>query len=65
VDVDKAGWSYGEVANWRNGLARHFRGLAVLASSGPSAAVFLDGWPHEVLGEELSRLLDSGVAEGM
>ena len=38
--------------------------LAGLASSGPSAA-FLNGWPHEALGDELSRCLNPRVAEGM
>jgi hypothetical protein len=65
VDVKEAGRREGEVAHRGDGLAGGFRALAGLASSGPSAAVFLDGRPHEVLGDELSRHLDSGVTEGM
>jgi hypothetical protein len=42
-----------------------FGALAGLVSSGPSAAVFQDGWPHEALVDELSRRLDSGLAVGM
>jgi len=47
------------------GVAGNFGELAGLASSGPSAAVLLNGWPHEALGEELSRCLNPWVAEGM
>jgi hypothetical protein len=36
-----------------------------LASSGPSAAVFLNGWPHEALGAELSHCLNTRMAEGV
>ena len=46
-------------------LWREIGALAGLASSGPSAAVFLHGWPQEALGDELSRCLDSGMAKGM
>jgi len=28
-------------------------------------AVFLHGWPHEALGDELGQCLDSGMAKGM
>jgi hypothetical protein len=35
--------------------------LAGLASLGPSAAVFLNSWPHVALRDELSRSLDSWV----
>jgi hypothetical protein len=51
----------GEVANWSIGVARKFGVLAELASLGPIAAVFLNGWPH-ALGDELSHGLNSGVA---
>jgi hypothetical protein len=34
-------------------------------SRAQSAAVFLDGWPHEALGDELSRCPNSGMAERM
>ena len=44
---------------------RNFGVLAGLASSGPSAAVFLDAWPHEALRDEPGHRLNSGVAEGM
>jgi hypothetical protein len=54
----------GEVASWSDGVAS-FGVLAGLASSGPSVAVFLYGWPHEALGDELCHCLDSRVAEGM
>ena len=37
----------------------------ILHNSGPSAAVFLNGCTHEALGDELSRCLNSRVAEGM
>jgi hypothetical protein len=46
-------------------VARNFGALAGLVSPGPSAAIFLNGWPHEELGDEISRCLNSGVAEGM
>jgi len=46
-------------------VARHFGTLASLASSGPSAAVFLKGWPHKALGDELSQCPNPGVAEGV
>jgi len=36
-----------------------------LASSSPSAAVLLNGWPHEALGDELSGCRNPWVAEGM
>jgi hypothetical protein len=39
--------------------------LAGLASSGPSAAVFLNGWPQEALGDELSLCLNTCVTEGV
>ena len=40
-----------------------FGALAELASSGPRAAVFLNGWSQEALGDELSRNLNTRVAE--
>jgi hypothetical protein len=46
-------------------VSRYFGALARLASSGPSEAVFLYGWPHEASGDELSRCLDNRMAEGM
>jgi len=55
----------GEFANWSNGVAGNFGALAGLASSGPSAAVLLNGWPHEALGDELSPCLNSWVTEEM
>ena len=39
--------------------------MAGLASSDPSAAVFLKGCPHEALGDKLSRCPNPAVAEGM
>ena len=39
--------------------------LAGLASSGPSVAVLLNCWPHEALGDDLSRCINPWVAEGM
>jgi hypothetical protein len=47
-----------EVTYWGDGVARVFGALAGLASSGASAAVFLDGWPHDALVDELSRRLN-------
>ena len=55
MDVNKALRREGEVANWINVVAGNFGALAGLATSGPSAAVLLNGWPHEALGDELSR----------
>jgi hypothetical protein len=46
-------------------VARKFEALAGMERSGPSAAGFLNGWPHEALGDELSRRLNSGMAEGI
>jgi hypothetical protein len=65
MNVQKAGRREGEVANWNYDVARYFGALAVLASSGTSAAVFLNGWPHQALGNELRRCFSSGVAERM
>jgi hypothetical protein len=45
-------------------VARNLGAMAGLPISGPGAAVFLNGWPHEALGDEFSRCLNSGVAEG-
>jgi len=39
--------------------------LAGLAGSGPSAALFLNGWAHKALGDKLSRCLSSRVAVGV
>ena len=50
--------------NWIDVLARNLGALVGLASSGPSAAVFLNFLPHETLGDELSRSLNTGN-EGM
>jgi len=55
----------GEAANWGDGVARNFEMSAGFASSVPSAAVFLKGWSHEALGDELSRCPSPGVAEGL
>ena len=46
-------------------MAGNFGQLVGLASSGPSAAVFLRGWSREALGDKLNRCLDSGMAKGM
>jgi len=46
-------------------VAGNFGALAGLASSGPNAAVLLNGWPHEALGDEAYRCLNPWVAEGM
>ena len=45
-------------------MAGNFGALAGLANSGPSVAVFLNGWPH-ALEEELSCFLNPGEAEVM
>jgi len=65
VGVYREGRREGEVSDWSNGVVRNFGELAGLASSGPSAAVLLNGWPQEALGNELSRCLNPWVAEGM
>jgi hypothetical protein len=65
VNVKEAGRREGEVANWGDRVSGNFGTLAGLASSGPSAAGFLNGWPHEALGDELSRCLNTWVAEGV
>ena len=36
-------------------MAGNLGALVGLASSSPNAAVILNGWPHEALGDELSR----------
>jgi len=46
-------------------VAGKFGALAVLASSGPCAAVVLNVWPHEALGDEFKRCLNAWVTEGM
>jgi hypothetical protein len=43
-----------------DGVARNLEALAGLASSSPIAAVFLNAWPHEALGDEFSCCLNSG-----
>jgi hypothetical protein len=63
--MKEAGGREGEVNDWSKCVTGNFRVLAGLASSGPSAAVFLHGWPHEALGDELGRCLNTGVAEGV
>ena len=63
MNVQEAGRREGEVAKWSNGVARNFGALAGLASSGPSAAVFLNGWPHEAMVFDLSRFFNSELAE--
>ena len=45
-------------------MARSFGTLASLASLA-SSAVFLKGWPHEALGDELSQCPNPRVAEGV
>jgi len=45
-------------------VARSFGTLASLASLA-SSAVFLKGWPHEALGDELSQCPNPRVAEGV
>jgi len=55
----------GEVTDWSNGVEGNFGALAGLASSGRSAAVLLNGWPHEALGDEFNGCLNAWVAEGM
>jgi len=56
---------YLNVANRNNGVDGNFGTLAVLPNSCSSAAVSLNGWPHDVSRNELSRCLDSGMAKGM
>jgi len=55
----------GETRQMVCSVARNLGGLAGLANSGPSAAVFLDGWQHEALVDELRSFLNSGVDEGI
>jgi hypothetical protein len=61
MKVQKAGRREIKVADRGYGVARNFGALAGLASS----AVFLNGWPHEALGDELGCSFNAGVAEGM
>ena len=65
MDMYKACWREGEVTTWNNGIAGNFGSLGYLAISGPIAAVLLNGWAHEELGDRLSRCLNPWVAEGM
>ena len=46
-------------------MAGNVGALAGLASSGPSAAVLLNGWPHEALRDELSHCINPWLADGM
>jgi len=62
---NREGGRDGGFANWGDGVARNFGTLGSLASSGPSAALFLKGWPNEALGDDLSRCPKPGVAEGV
>ena len=63
MNVKEAGRREGEVANWSDCVSGNFGGLAGLSSSGPSAALFLNGWQHEALRDELSCCLNTGLAE--
>ena len=46
-------------------MAGNVGALAGLASSAPSVAILLNCWPHEALGDELSRCINPWVAEEM
>jgi len=46
-------------------VAGNIGALARLGSSGPNAAVLLNVWPHETLGDELNSCFNAWVAEGM
>jgi hypothetical protein len=63
MDVEKTGRRESKVAQRCHCMAGYFGTLAGLASSGPSAAVLMDGRPHEALGDELSRCLDAGMTQ--
>jgi hypothetical protein len=61
MDVQKAGRRGAK----SNAVAKNIEALAGLANWGPNAAIFVHGWPHEELGDELSRCFGSGMAEGV
>ena len=63
MDVEKTGRRESKVAQGSYRMAGYFGALAGLASSGPIAAVLIDGRPHEALGDELSRCLDAGMTQ--
>jgi hypothetical protein len=65
VNVKEAGRKESEVANCSDCVSGNFEALAGLAGSGPIAVVFLNGWPHEALGEEISRCFNTRLAEGV
>jgi len=65
VNVKEAGRREGEVASLSDCVSGNVGALAGLASSCPSAAVFLNDWTHEVLRDELSCCLNTGVAKGV
>jgi hypothetical protein len=65
VYMEEASCGKGKVAKRSDCMAGHFGTVAGLASSGPSAVVFLNGWPHEALGDELDRCLHTWVTEGV
>ena len=65
MDIEEASSRERKVAKESDCIARNFGALAGMAISGPSAAVFLIGWPHEALGNEISCYLYARVAEGM
>ena len=46
-------------------MARNLGVLAGLASTRRSAAIFLNSWLHEAMGEELGHYLNSGENEGI
>jgi hypothetical protein len=63
VDVEEASNREGKFAKGSDGIAGNFGVSSGLANSGPSSAVFLNGWPHKALGDEFSHSLDSWVTE--
>jgi len=58
VDVKEVSSLEGKFAKWCDSVARNLGEFAGLASSSPSLAVILDGWPHEALGDELRSCLN-------
>jgi hypothetical protein len=65
VDLKEASSWEGKFTKWCDSVVRNLGEFAGLASSIPSLAVILDGWPHEVLGDELRSCLNSGMDEAM
>ena len=64
MNVKEAGTREGEVANWSDCVGK-VSSAGRVDKLGPKCGSLLNGWPHEAFGDDLSRCLNTGVAEGV